>query len=192
VVHPNFVSDPGPRLATPSASRRVVFVGRLSAEKGLAVALKAWKRTAPSNLTLSIAGDGPQREELRQLADGSVSFLGQLNRSDIDHLLRTSRAMLLPSLWYEVQPMSVLEALAAGMPVLGSAIGGLGETLEPLGREWQVEPGSVEAWTAALAQLESDTAVDTAGSIGRRLFETRHSPVCAEERLTSTYHQLLT
>lgn len=190
-VQPNFVADPGPRTNPPSASKRVVYVGRLSNEKGLAVALDAWKRAAPKGLKLVIAGDGPQRGELMQDADDSVSFLGRLSRHEVSDLLLTSRAMLVPSLCYEGQPLGVLEAFAAGVPVLGAATGGLGETIAPLGETWKVTAGSIDAWSDALAKLVDDTLIEAGSSAARHLFEARHSTLIAGQNLSTAYNRVL-
>jgi glycosyltransferase involved in cell wall biosynthesis len=189
-VHPNFVADPGHRAEPPSASRLVAYVGRLSEEKGLSVALEAWRRVAPQGLELAIAGDGPQREQLMREADKSVSFLGRLSRSEVNALLLSSRAVILPSICYEGQPLGVLEALAAGTAVLGSAIGGVGETIAPLGKEWRVTPGSVDDWASALGHLADDSFVDTGGRAARRTYEEHFKPQLARARLERIYTRL--
>lgn len=191
VVHPNFVADPGPRAEPPSASRRVVYVGRLSDEKGLAVALEAWRRASLRGLEFAIVGDGPQREDLVRNADDSVSFLGRLSQHEVHELLLTSRAMVSPSLWYEVHPLAVLEAFAAGVPVLGSAIGGLGEAIAPLGSQWGVVPGSIDAWTSALTCLVDDAIVEAGSTTARHLFETRYSTSIARRNLGVVYNRVL-
>lgn len=190
-VHSNFVDDPGPRPEPPSASTRVVFVGRLSDEKGLRVALDAWRRTSPTGLELVIVGDGPLRENLLRDAARSVSFLGRINHAEVQELLLTSRAVVFPSLWYEVQPLAVLEAFAAGVPVLGSALGSLGETIAPLGKAWGVVPGSIDAWADALTRLVKDDVVEAGSKTARQLFETKHSSSIARRNLGLIYDGLL-
>lgn len=189
-VHPNFVADSGRRTRPPSASKRVTYVGRLSPEKGLTVLLDAWAEAAPAGLELSIVGDGPQREQLVQRATRSVTFHGQLGRAEVSALLLDSRAAVFPSVWYEGQPLAVLEALAAGLPVAGSAIGGLDETIAPLGDSWCVTPGSTRAWANVLLQLSDDGLIDDRGRAARCLYEERYTPLIAQERLATTYRLL--
>jgi glycosyltransferase involved in cell wall biosynthesis len=186
-VKSNFVNDPGPRPAPPSRSKTVAFLGRLSPEKGLSVALRAWAGASPTDMELVVAGDGPQRAELEGLRVPGVRFLGHVDRPTVNALLTTSRAVLVPSLSYEAQPMGILEAFAAGTPALGSAIGGLAETTACLGARWQAPAGDVEAWALLIKQLRDDNAVDAAGEVARQSFERKYSPRIAEAKLADVY-----
>ncbi|MET8062408.1 glycosyltransferase family 4 protein [Micromonospora sp. NPDC005686] len=125
VVKPNAVPDPG----TPSpAGNGFLFMGRLSPEKGLDLLLSAWRRHPVGALgPLRIAGDG----ELRPLAEAAaaerpdVLYLGQLDRSGVRAALADSSVVLATSTWHDVLPTVIIEALAAGRPVLGTALGGI-------------------------------------------------------------------
>ncbi|MEU7714870.1 glycosyltransferase [Micromonospora chalcea] len=125
VVKPNAVPDPG----TPApAGNGFLFMGRLSPEKGLDLLLAAWRRHPVGALgPLRIAGDG----ELRPLAEAAaaerpdVLYLGQLDRSGVRAALADSSVVLATSTWHDVLPTVIIEALAAGRPVLGTALGGI-------------------------------------------------------------------
>ncbi|WP_349879835.1 glycosyltransferase family 4 protein [Micromonospora sp. HUAS YX12] len=125
VVKPNAVPDPG----TPApAGNGFLFMGRLSPEKGLDLLLSAWRRHPVGALgPLRIAGDG----ELRPLAEAAaaerpdVLYLGQLDRSGVRAALADSSVVLATSTWHDVLPTVIIEALAAGRPVLGTALGGI-------------------------------------------------------------------
>jgi glycosyltransferase involved in cell wall biosynthesis len=187
LLHNNWVPDPGPRPAPPEASRTVACIGRLSPEKGFDVVLDAWRRLAPSDLRLVVAGDGPEREKLDRMVGPGVEMLGSISRAEVRELLLGSRAVLIPSLWYESQPMVALESLAAGTPVLGSGIGGLRETLAPLGPSWTATPGAVDDWAARISALANDDLVAPAGPAARRLYEEKHLPSAALRRLEAVY-----
>jgi glycosyltransferase involved in cell wall biosynthesis len=191
VVRPNFVPDPGPRPRSPSASRIVAFVGRLSPEKGLDVAIRAWERARLSGLELVVAGDGPQRRQLEALAGPSVRFVGRVDAETVMRLLQSSRAVLLPSIWFESQPLGALEAFAAGIPAMGSAIGGLGETIAPIGDAWLVPAADEDAWAEKLRALADDRLVDIAGAAARDLYESRHSPERARRSLEEVYDDVV-
>ncbi|MEU7571564.1 glycosyltransferase family 4 protein [Micromonospora sp. NPDC049240] len=125
VVKPNAVPDPG----TPApVGDGFLFMGRLSPEKGLDLLLAAWRRHPVGALgPLRIAGDG----ELRPLAEAAaaerpdVRYLGQLDRQGVRAALADSAVVLATSTWHDVLPTVIIEALAAGRPVLGTALGGI-------------------------------------------------------------------
>ena len=118
-----------------------------------------------------IAGDGPDREALERLGYGR--FLGPLPRQKVLELFRAGDASLLSSSW-ENFPHTVVEALAVGTPVIATRTGGVAEVLEDGVNGLVVEPGDVEALTAAIERFFPDPAL--AGRpdgqrrrIGRRL-----------------------
>ena len=117
----------------------VLFVGRLSKEKGCDVLIRAWAelktRTAENCTRLLIAGDGPCLDELNVLAEklgvsGSISFLGSRKKDEINTLMRSARFLAFPSIWYEGFPMVILEAFSADIPVVASETGGLPSIIE--------------------------------------------------------------
>ncbi|HJU82410.1 MAG TPA: glycosyltransferase [Acidimicrobiia bacterium] len=130
IVHlPNFTFDPGPRSDPPSSSDTVLFVGRLSPEKGLEQLLECWAQSPPKDLRLVIVGDGPLAPLLSGQDLPGVEFRGRLPQSEIRDLMLGARALVVPSTWYEGQPMVVLEAMSAGLGVVASDLGGLPETI---------------------------------------------------------------
>ncbi len=187
IVKPNFVPDPGRRAESPAASDRVLFVGRLTAEKGIGTLLHAWHRARPSGLELIIAGDGPMYEELEAADWPDVRFLGRVDRPEIQRLMFGARALLFPSEWYEGMPMTMLEAFASGLPVLGSNLGSMTEMLEPLGEGWLVEPGNQKAWSDAFSVLEDDSAVAAASLTARDMWREKYGPDQALQNLLAAY-----
>jgi glycosyltransferase involved in cell wall biosynthesis len=186
----NSVGDPGPRPQAPSASRSVVFVGRLSEEKGLHVLLEAW-RSARSNLQLVIVGEGPLASSLQRSAPESVTLAGRRPHGEVLSLLMTARALVLPSLWYEGQPVVALEAIAAGLPVLLSDLGAMTELLGPGAGSALFPPGDVDALRDRIRSLEEDTFVDVQGDLNRRRFVARFSHSIATQQLETIYRSVL-
>jgi glycosyltransferase involved in cell wall biosynthesis len=187
----NFVADPGSRQQSPSSSRTIVYVGRLSHEKGIELLLRAWRSWRPSeDWTLLVAGDGPMRRSLGQVADHRVRFVGRLDRSEVTDLLLRARALVLPSLVFENQPMAPLEAFSAGLPVLGRGVGGTLDVVRPLGDDWLVNDATPAAWTGALDVLRDDSAVDAAGAAARQLYDVTYAPEVAVQRLQQMYDDL--
>lgn len=189
VVKPNSVVDPGPRANAPSASRTVVYVGRLAEEKGILGLLDAWRGAGMSGLELVLVGDGPLQSRVANCSVTGVRVAGRLAPDRVRELMLTSRALVFPSLLYEGQPLAVLEALAAGLPVLASNHGGTGATLEGAGPEWLIEPGNWAAWQAALVRLGDDGPVDRAGRWARVMYEQAFTPERSLLHLEASYRR---
>lgn len=188
-VKANFVADPGRRRLPAAASSSVLFVGRLAAEKGIDVLLAAWRRFGGAGLELLVIGDGPLRTELERRHVPGVRFEGHLTRAAVRDRMLAARALVFPSRWYEVQPLVILEALAAGLPVLASNLGGTPELLERLGAGWLIAPGDPAGWATALARLADSTDVELAGEQARRRYEEAFTPSIAVASLEAAYHQ---
>jgi len=187
-VKPHFVDDPGPRARPPSRSRTVLFVGRLSREKGVDVLLEAIARLEEHDLDWVIVGTGPELDSLRRRAGPRVRFAGLLERERVRDELRRARALVFPSVCYETFGMSMVEAMASGLPIIASDLGGTPEIVgEQAGRV--VPPGDVAAWTEALRSLADDKFVDRAGAAGRQRWERRFSPSAALPQLERAYRR---
>jgi glycosyltransferase involved in cell wall biosynthesis len=188
-VNPHGVADPGPRAQPPSASRTLLYVGRLTPLKGIRVLLEAWQRASASipDLELALLGDGPIDGDLAGERFDRVRFLGWADTERVMATMLSARALLVPSQWYEVFGRVAIEAFAAGLPVMASNIGGLGELVSELGAEWVVEPDDCDAWATALARLREDPTVDTFGCRARDLYERHYTPEIELFRLIQVY-----
>lgn len=104
-----------------------LYSGRLSAEKGCRTMIKAFLDNP--ELKLVVAGFGPIEAELKELAKDSdnIIFRGHLNKDELFDLVEKCRFVVVPSEWYENNPMSIIEAYAAEKPVIGARIGGIPE-----------------------------------------------------------------
>ncbi|NJL08000.1 MAG: glycosyltransferase family 4 protein [Methylacidiphilales bacterium] len=107
VVKPNFVPDPGPAADERADKAGVLYVGRLSFEKGIFVLLDAWKSaTTP----LTIIGDGPEIEAVRAAQSKTVTYLGAQNAAEVLAAMRRHRFLVVPSIVFEGCPRVVAEA----------------------------------------------------------------------------------
>lgn len=128
VVLPNFIDvDKCLPIGGRERGDYYCYVGRLSHEKGVATLLDAAARL-PYRLIL--AGDGPLREELEASAPANVKFVGHKSWEELKAIVTSARFSVIPSEWYENNPLSVIEALSLGTPVLGARIGGIPELIE--------------------------------------------------------------
>jgi glycosyltransferase involved in cell wall biosynthesis len=185
-VKPHAIADPGSRLAPPSASRTILYVGRLSKEKGPSVLVDAMAGLEDTNLELVVIGDGPERAALERRAGPRVRFVGFLEPHQVHDEMRRARALAFPSLCYETFGMSVVEAMAAGLPVIASDLGGTPEIIgDSAGR--LVTPGDVAAWTTALRGLVDSASIDEAGVAGHRRWWQRFSPSAVLPVLEKAY-----
>ena len=166
-----------------AAGAYALAAGRLVAEKGFDVAVHAARA---AHVPLRIAGTGPDEQRLRALAaDGDVTFLGQLSPDDLTRERRGAAVMLAPSRSDDSCPMSVVEALADGLPVLGSTRGGIPELVGP---DAALAPADAPAWAGALSALWSDPARRAAaGADALARARARHSPDAWYEALMAVY-----
>jgi glycosyltransferase involved in cell wall biosynthesis len=133
--------------------RHVLVAGRLVPEKGFDTAVLACRA---SGVPLVVAGEGPDAPRLRALAAGAdVRFAGQLSREELARVRAEAGLVLAPSDSDDACPYAVVEALAAGVPVIASDRGGLPELAGPGG---VVAAGDVAAWTSAVAAAWSHPA----------------------------------
>ncbi len=145
---------------------RLCYVGRLSPEKGIANLLRALgalrDRGCQPLPILTLAGDGPQRRTLEDLASGvgcsqTVRFAGQLNRRELSAVLVSSDFCVQPSLT-EGYSKAWLDAMAHGLPVLASDVGAAGAVVGRRGeRGWLVPPGDVDSLRCVLTDLLGGT-----------------------------------
>jgi glycosyltransferase involved in cell wall biosynthesis len=143
IVKPNFVAaDPGP-----SGKRQdfALYVGRLSPEKGIATLLAAWRKLEIP-MKLKLAGDGPLAGEVAAAArqDPRIEWLGSLAPDRVTALMKQARVLVFPSIWYEGLPLTVLEAHAAGLPVIASDMGSMVELIEHATSGLRIRPGDAE------------------------------------------------
>jgi glycosyltransferase involved in cell wall biosynthesis len=176
VVFPNAAPDPGERTSPPSASDRILFVGRLSEEKGLDLILRAWSRRTPDALRLVVVGEGPASTRWMAEAIPGVEFRGWMEPGDVMALMLESRALVFPSRWFEGCPMVIVEALAAGLPVISHDLGAMTELLDFAAPRSLVRPGDEAGWDEAIGMLRDDGLVDGLGAESRAAYLSRHTP----------------
>jgi glycosyltransferase involved in cell wall biosynthesis len=172
VLKPNFITDPGKSEYTRDSS--YLFVGRLSAEKGIDVLLNAFKR---SDFKLTIVGDGPMRDQVEACAGerSNIEYLGFQPRTVIIDRLKRCRCLLFPSIWFEGFPITILEAFATGTPVIGSRLGGVAEIVVNKSNGLHFEPGSEEGLIRAINDLHQ-MDFETLSGNARKTYEEYYTP----------------
>ncbi len=202
IVHlPNALPFPeevldAPYSPPPAGRPELLWVGRMSYEKGLGTLLKALARSG-SDLKLLLAGDGPEEGRLRALKEDlhlgdKVEFLGRVPREGVRELVLRSHGTVLPSEWFENAPLSLLESLALGRAVIGSEMGGIPEMLENKSTGWLFPAGNVDALAALLDRWASHgEARQEAGERAYRWARQNHHPRQVLETTLDLYRRLL-
>ena len=152
----------GIAAATPATGdgRAILFIGRLTTAKGVNFLIEAMRECPGESLT--VVGDGPERQRLEELATGlpNVRFAGAVPRAEVDRLLSSARLLVQPSL-QEGQPNTVMEAMAKGVPVVATRVGGVPDLVRDGVTGFLVEPGDVPALAARIRELMGDAALWT-------------------------------
>jgi glycosyltransferase involved in cell wall biosynthesis len=208
-VHPDLiaivpnavVSTSGPHADAPLPAelRERLLVGvvaRLQPEKGVAIFLKAAARVAPQfpEAHFVVAGDGPLRQQLADLAEdlglkSRVHFLGF--RSNASALMKSLDVLVVPSL-SEGSPLVTLEAMAAGVPVVASAVGGIPDQMRHDKEGLLIPPGDPDALGDTLLALLRDTDhARRLGEAGRRRATSRFSHATMVRQIEDVYHAVL-
>lgn len=135
---------------------RMLYVGRLSREKGVVSLLKTYREMADPRFSLRLFGSGPLERELCAEfgALPGVEFMGHADAATIADELTRAEMLVCPSECYENNPLSVIEALSAGTPVLGADIGGIPELITP-GDGLLFEPGDRYAMAGAIRGMHA-------------------------------------
>ena len=186
VVKPNFVDF---ALPPPEPRAGVLFVGRLSAEKGVATLAEAMARLPAAQLR--VAGDGPQAAALDDIA--GVARLGSLPATAVRQEMRRALALVVPSICFENFPRTIAEAFACGTPVIASRIGALADIVGDGVTGLLFEPGNAQdladklAW--ALAHPQQMAAM---GHTARTQYEAEFSAGVNYRRLMEIYEAALT
>jgi glycosyltransferase involved in cell wall biosynthesis len=162
-----------------ASERYALVVSRLAAEKGVDVAIDACRI---AGMPLVVAGDGPEREALRERAAGAdVRLLGRVEDTVLDELRAGAAIALAPSRSAETFGLAVAEAMDAGLPVAASRVGALPELL---GAEGLVRAGDAGALAGAIVRLAGDRDV---GARNRRRVRELCAPEVVAQRLRDTY-----
>lgn len=188
VVKPNFVADPGP----PSDAREhaCLYVGRLTVEKGITTMLEAWGRLEDPPRLL-VVGTGPLEPQVLQAArdNPAITHLGWLDPAEVGRLMATVRFLVFPSEWYEAAPLVLLEALAAGTPVIAASHRNLADFADgEVGHGFRSGDAADLAATVTRAMAVDTPAMQRAA---RSRYEARYSPEVNLPLLEAIYESVL-
>ena len=183
-VKPNWVARPAP----PPANRLregALFVGRLDEQKGLRVLLQAWQGL---EYPLTIIGDGPLAPLVQQSANPWITFLGRQPPERVQQAMQAARFLALPSVGYEMFPLTVLEAFANGLPVICSDVPSLAGLVEDGVTGLKFPPSDGPALADRVRQVMAGTArLEDMGRRAKRMYEERYTPEANVRQLMTIY-----
>ena len=138
----------------------VLFLGRISPEKGVRLLVDAWLKEKIEGRCLWIVGDGPMRGELEERARNcaNIKFTGFLSGQALELVWRKAALAVVPSVWEETFGRVLIESWAHGVPVLAARIGALTELIESTGAGWLFDPSSTSSLGQKLRLILTDPA----------------------------------
>jgi glycosyltransferase involved in cell wall biosynthesis len=182
---PTFVKTRPERSCT-LRERRICYIGRIEPIKGIDVLLDAIELLRRGgvghDVEVVIAGDMSTptgetiRARLRARPIPGVSLPGKLDEADVIDLLRSSLASVVPSLWYENTPNSLLESLACGTPVIASDLGSMRDILHGTEAGLLFRVGDAASLADALREALAEPCADAMGERAQALARERHDP----------------
>ena len=193
VVKPNFVSpDPG---YSDKRGNYIIYAGRLTPEKGVLTLVNAM-REVPPDIPLMIVGDGPARPQLEQSISDSglqnVVVLGPRTRVETLGLIKGARLLIFPSEWYETFGLTIIEAMACGVPVIASRIGVVTDTITDGSTGLLFAPADHHALANTIARAWNDPeSMRSISRNARREFEAKYSAERNLRQLLAIYSRTL-
>ena len=188
-VKSNFMSDPFAGEQSTGKKIGAVFTGRLSPEKGIITLIKAWES---QSMDLFVIGEGPMEDKLKESAPSNVHFIGKKSHSDTIEYVKKAQIFIFPSEWYEGFPLSLLEAMAVGVPIIASDLGPRNEMIEHKKTGLLFEPGNVKDLNEKIYYLNSNEQnAKNMGKEARRKFLTTYSDEVNYKELLNIYKNAL-
>lgn len=171
------------------------YFGRLSVEKGILNLVKSIKDI--KNGKLIIAGDGPERNNIEDYIknnnlENKVELVGYLKQDEVRKYILGAKFIVVPSIWYENCPYSILETMEIGKPIIGSQIGGIPELVED-GKNGFIYKfdSSDELKEKMMILFENQELVDKFSAESRKLFEKKYSSEIYYNRIKELYEELI-
>ncbi|MGW5468792.1 glycosyltransferase [Streptomyces chartreusis] len=191
VVKHNFVPDPDDRRS--GAGEHVLYLGRLAEAKGVRLLMTAWDELAAAGgvgVPLVLAGTGPLEQEVTAWAAGrdDVRYVGLYDTAECRKAIARSVAVVAPSTWLEAFGLVVVEAMAAGVPVVAAGHGAFVELVEDGVTGLLHRPGEPESLASCIRRIAAGPDRNREmGRAARSRYELGFSPAVGLERLVEEY-----
>ncbi|OCQ98945.1 glycosyl transferase family 1 [Nostoc sp. MBR 210] len=195
-IKPNFVFQPNKLDSHIQRDNYLLFVGRLSEEKGVSILIDAYIKNHIST-PLKIVGDGPLRQVLQKKVQTAgyanlVEFLGYQDKLVVMELMQRAKFLVFPSIWYEGFPLTIIEAFAASLPVIVSRLGSMAEIVEDHVSGLYFEAGNSEDLAAKIKwAISHPELMINYGDNARLTCEYKYSSEVNYQQLMSIYHKFI-
>lgn len=190
-VKPNFVVNNEEFIPAEKRENQFVFAGRLDKLKGIDILLEAWRQMGEKAPKLVVCGTGLLEDWCRKFATENkcnVEFKGLVNNKEVKRIIARSKALILPTQWYEGFPMVIIEAYSVGTPVICSDLGNCGNIVENSENGWKFVHNSIESIIHVINYCEmSDSNYDKI----LELFDEKYSERINYKLLSIIYGDIL-
>lgn len=167
------------------------YYGRITEEKGIQTLVDVMNKF--DNVKLKVAGTGPLLEKIMKTAPANVEFLGFISGSKLFSLVENSSFVIVPSEWYENNPLTIIEAYSYGKPVIGANIGGIPEIIDEGETGYIFNSGDEKSLEDAIkkALMNSDAQYKILSENSRKFAEAHFSPDNYYKKLMNIYKQTI-
>jgi glycosyltransferase involved in cell wall biosynthesis len=190
---PNAINIDDYPILNSSVNRTVIYFGRLSKEKGIYTLLRALNGLP---VDCKIYGDGPEKENLEKALQKdkikNITLCGYIPQKQLQEEIKKAMFVILPSEWYENNPLAVIESFALGKTVIGSRIGGIPELIRDHETGLTFEPGNAaELRKNVLYLLDNSEKILSLGKNARSLIEREYTQEKQYQDLMNIYQRAL-
>ena len=185
-VKPNFVNPANNSLDSGQRKDRFIYAGRLDKLKGIKILFQAWKLFGKNAPELIVCGNGDMKEWCKEYIIEnnltSIKLMGFVPNVEVKRLIANSKALILPTQWYEGFPVSIIEAFSAGTPVICSDFGNTGNLVTEGITGCKFQHDSPDKLVQAVKKLKSDKNIyrTTSDEYKRRYTENQNYEMLIE------------
>jgi glycosyltransferase involved in cell wall biosynthesis len=177
-------------IATSKKGNYFVYYGRISREKGINTLIKAFQN---SSINLKIIGTGPLLDEYTNKKHQNIEFVGYKTGAELTELVSNASFIIVPSQWYENNPMTIVEGYSYGKPVIGANIGGIPEIIEDGKTGYLFESGNSDDLLSMVSKADSlsDKEYEKMSKNARQFAEDNFNPEIHYQQLMTIYKKVL-
>jgi glycosyltransferase involved in cell wall biosynthesis len=192
---PNFIPKPQIQATAPPKEPSFLFVGRLSAEKGVMNLLEIWRRLNEPSWQLTLVGEGELLPTVRlYIAEhqlGNIKLLGRQNQQVVQEEIAKASAIILPSIFYETFGLAVAEAFALGRPALVSNHGALAEVVKDGETGFCLPYDQLDLWVERIRWCGDNLSkLAVMGNAAKAFYSQNFTPEVHYSQLISIYSEL--